>query len=72
MYLDNILPFPPIARLILIGASFNMSATLQQLCRGHTIMAIEIINNTREGIVMFIQAKKGNASNGGQKIQMLK
>ncbi len=33
---------------------------------------IEIINNTREGIVMFIQAKKGNASNGGQKIQMLK
>ena len=33
---------------------------------------IEIINNTRGGIVMFIQAKKGNASNGGQKIQMLK
>ncbi len=33
---------------------------------------IEIINNTREGIVMFLQAKKGNASNGGQKIQMLK
>ena len=27
---------------------------------------IEIINNTRQGIVMFIQAKKGNASNGGQ------
>ena len=34
--------------------------------------SIEIINNTRGGIVMFIQAKKGNASNGGQKIQMLK
>ncbi len=28
--------------------------------------SIEIINNTRGGIVMFIQAKKGNASNGGQ------
>ncbi len=27
---------------------------------------IEIINNTRGGIVMFIQAKKRNASNGGQ------
>ena len=27
-------------------------------------MTIEIINNTREGIVMFIQAKKGNASDG--------
>ena len=36
------------------------------------VMTIEIINNTREGIVMFIQAEKGNASNGGQKIQMLK
>ena len=35
-------------------------------------LTIEIINNTREGIVMFIQAKKGNASNGRQKIQMLK
>ncbi len=38
----------------------------------YTVQPIEIINNTREGIVMFIQAKKGNASNGGQKIQMLK
>ena len=37
-----------------------------------SFVPIEIINNTREGIVMFIQAKKGNASNGGQKIQMLK
>ena len=33
---------------------------------------IEIINNTRGGIVMFIQTKKGNASDEGQKIQMLK
>ncbi len=39
---------------------------------GEGFLHIEIINNTREGIVMFIQAKKGNASNGGQKIQMLK
>ncbi len=29
-------------------------------------MGIEIINNTRGGIVMFIQAKKGNASNEEQ------
>ncbi len=36
------------------------------------LIPIEIINNTREGIIMFIQAKKGNASNGGQKIQLLK
>ena len=27
---------------------------------------IEIINNTRGGIVMFIQSKKGNADIGGQ------
>ena len=32
-------------------------------------ITIEIINNTREGIVMFIQAKKGNASNGGKKFK---
>ena len=42
------------------------------VCTPHGVIDIEIINNTREGIVMFIQAKKGNASNGGQKIQMLK
>ncbi len=40
--------------------------------KANVIGYVEIINNTRGGIVMFIQAKKGNASNGGQKIQMLK
>ncbi len=40
--------------------------------KANVIGYIEIINNTRGGIVMFIQAKKGNASDGGQKIQMLK
>ena len=33
---------------------------------------IEIINNTRGGIVILIQSKKGNAAIGGQKIKMLK
>ncbi len=28
---------------------------------GYGVLGIENINNTREGIVMFIQAKKGNA-----------
>ncbi len=45
-------------------AESNMAANVE--------FTIEIISNTREGIVMFIQAKKGNASNGEQKIQMLK
>ena len=40
--------------------------------RTRTSEIIEIVNNTREGIVMFIQAKKGTRLNGGQKIQMLK
>jgi hypothetical protein len=33
---------------------------------------IEIINNTRGGIVILIQSKKGNVAIGGQKIKMLK
>ena len=33
---------------------------------------IEIINNTRGGIVILVQSKKGNAAIGGQKIKMLK
>jgi hypothetical protein len=33
---------------------------------------IEIINNTRGGIVNLIQSKKGNAPIGGQTIKMLK
>ena len=35
-------------------------------------MHVFLVNNTRGGIVMFIQTKKGNASDEGQKIQMLK
>ncbi len=30
----------------------------------YTSITIEIINNTRGGIVMFIQVKNGNAANG--------
>ncbi len=36
------------------------------------IIVIEIVNNTREGIVMFIQAKKGTRLMGSKKNQMLK
>ena len=32
----------------------------------HTVSTIEIINNTRGGIVMFFTEKKGNAFFGGQ------
>jgi hypothetical protein len=34
--------------------------------RNHAITYIEIINNTRGGIVILIQLKKGNAAIGGQ------
>ena len=47
---------------MLVGRSVGRSVG-----RTVPILPIEIINNTREGIVMFIQAKKGNASNGGAK-----
>ena len=39
--------------------------------RNH-VTPIEIINNTRGGIVISLQSKKGNAAIGGQKIKMLK
>ena len=34
--------------------------------RNHAITYIEIINNTRGGIVILVQLKKGNAAIGGQ------
>jgi hypothetical protein len=32
----------------------------------HVVLNIEIINNTRDGIVILIQLRKGNAVIGGQ------
>ena len=36
------------------------------LCRRNAFSTIEIINNTRGGIVILIQLKKGNAEMGGK------
>jgi RNA-binding protein YhbY len=45
----------------------------QMCCVSRLPDHIEIVNiNTRGGIVILIQSKKGNAANGGQKIKMLK
>jgi hypothetical protein len=37
---------------------------MMAVCR-HYVFIIEIINNTRGGIVILIQSKKGNAAIGG-------
>ena len=56
--------------LVYVPSRTPISAThcdrIPSSSHGDAYTRIEIINNTRKAIVMFIQAKKGNASNGGR------